>query len=213
MKRRKFASRWACTGLISAISLSALIGAMLLLIKTVGQFVGANTAQWVQALGSILALVGAFVIMHRQNAHVAAMSLDAERRTLVRQAKIVAVLADKLRFEIEWFTGLLSHSESPAAILWEHREQELFTEILPVFDTIPLYSLGSERLVRGVFEIKKAAADLRRLVETAARIPKAQFDFSDLGDKNIRKHSGSIRLRAAIAHDLVNSGRDELSVQ
>lgn len=121
---------------------------------------GANTAAWIQAIGSILAIFGAFFVGKQQaiEAEKLAEKLrkDARTQTLDGYVAIVLNLAKKVE-QLEQALGYGTVSNFRLSWVWVQRIQ--FQVALEAVGRMPVYDFGDPQKIDAALSIHGAAAD------------------------------------------------------
>lgn len=148
-------------------------------------FEKADWASWVQAVGSIFAIVGAFAIgkhqadVQRQVAERARQELVGDKHATVKGIvdrvfqlclDVEAHIADQTKPELHAFAFLYIEANVPAA-------QRLLEDI-------PLFALGSADLVHATLDMQKAAQGLVAGVEMFRRRPTGPGDGLPISEKH-----------------------------
>lgn len=157
----------------------------LILVGRAYGFEKADWASWVQAVGSILAIIGAFAIgkhqadVQRQVSERARQELVGDKHSTVKGIvdrvfqlclNVEAHIADETKSEIHAFAFLYIEANVPAA-------QRLL-------DDIPLFELGSADLVHATLDMQKAAQGLIAGVEMFRRRPTGPRDGLPISEKH-----------------------------
>ncbi|MBB1630289.1 hypothetical protein [Cupriavidus sp. UME77] len=123
-------------------------------------------AAWVQAVGSVAAIVGAFAIANRQsrNQHESAMQLDREklRRSWSSAKAILDALVQQCLEVAPAFEGDGKFGNVAFAGKYE---AESFQKALRRVDSIPLFELDSTELVTAVVGLQDEATYLVRWID------------------------------------------------
>lgn len=182
--------------------------ATMVIIKWLIDFVTWTTLDsgWAQAIGSVAALGIAIYIMREQ----ARFSLQAENRALIRQANTVSAIVEKLHTELQYYAKALKNEETAAKNLHDLKDTKAFFEVSKAVDAIPLYSLGSIYMVRGIFEMQKAANEFAILLEEAKRFAAENPDFSTWNGGHIAKQGRFIGMKSKISYGLFLKGVAEV---
>lgn len=113
-------------------------------------------AAWVQAIGSIGAIVATIFVLNRQNLHAQRMFEQADRRERVRTAKSVGAIASKIIGKISSQLQCITDTENPELAnfvlncLRTKEEQDSAEVMVRTAAAIPLHELGSYNLVIGI---------------------------------------------------------------
>lgn len=164
---------------------------------------------WVQAIGSIAALVVAIYILRKQTT----FAVETENRALKRQADTVAAIVAKLHDEIQHYAKQLSDSRTAPAALFELKDVETFFEVSKAVDGIPLYSLGSVKMVNGIFEMQRATARFKDLFALGRTLTERQPDIQNWNGDEIANHARFMGMVSKIAYGIFLDGHRALTAE
>ncbi|NHZ94587.1 hypothetical protein [Massilia sp. CCM 8734] len=118
-------------------------------------------ASWVQAVGSIAALVVAIYVMSRQNAHAARLIAQADSVALTRRANTVSVVVESAYWQIH---ACINHMQVAAANndvadlqISLSSSKHVCEVIRSSLTNIPIHDLGSADMATGVIHIDSTA--------------------------------------------------------
>ena len=185
MKARAFVKYGAIALMLGATGFVLGIGILTLVFapKT-GTFApvnGSDAAAWIQAVGSIGAIIGAFLLGTKQSndARKLALDLELQRRSeqvkryrstvgvLMATARVLARVIDEMeydRFRRRWMRFI--HHDVRTA--------------LAAFDAIPVHEFGSEKRILNAFALRSALQGLVddvQMVMEATGLQQAQFAY------------------------------------
>jgi len=191
----------------SAMGLILFVATMVI-IRWVVDFVTWSTLDsgWAQVIGSVLALAVAIYVMRQQ----ASFAISTEERALKRQADTVAAIVAKLNEEIQYYAQRLDDEESSAEALFDLKDTDAFFEVLKAVDAIPLYSLGSVKMVRGIFEMQKASRRFKEILEWGQQLNATTPDFRQWDSQEITRRAAFMGLVSRIAYGIFVDGYNAL---
>ncbi|WP_298407686.1 hypothetical protein [Janthinobacterium sp.] len=148
----------------------SLIGASIA-IALIGNFAGLDRNSWpgwVQAIGSVAALLVAIFVMRRQNAHTTKLALEADKRVLLRKVAAISAVVDRTHEQMSHsFTKIIEVASSIDVRLlkltWSIEKAVLHSMKLQL-DEIPLHEIGSYELVTGIHKTIEVLSDFDLLV-------------------------------------------------
>jgi len=125
-------------------------------------------ASWIQAIGSILAIVGAFLVGDR-TASASLAQAEKIRIAAVRAkyAAVKACLDDGFQICLDLKADWLDAVAGRRTTLFLRYDREIFLECLDILKTVPLFDLASADLVKYVVEFKRSLAAIQTFVEGA----------------------------------------------
>lgn len=136
-------------------------------------------ASWVQAAGSVLAIVAAFVLGERQSVKALEGIRTAERLVVQRKIECIIGIADACaEFGKQHGAAFQPHGFPYLTIMiteWDVDIRHLVTAL----DAIPIHEIGSMNAVSALIELKKNTTYLERALTKAsnhAQGPNAQDD-------------------------------------
>ncbi|WP_343718639.1 hypothetical protein [Achromobacter dolens] len=164
MKTRAFLKYGAITLALGTTGFVLAVGALTLIFSPeTGTFAptnGADAAAWIQAVGSILAIVGAFFVGKQQAIEAAKLAeklrKDARTQTLDGYVAIVLNLFQKLE-RLEHALGYDQVSAFRTAWVWVQRME--FKVALEAFDRMPVHDFADVGKIDAAFSIHGAAAE------------------------------------------------------
>ena len=119
-------------------------------------FTRGDWSAWVQAVGSVAALVVAIFVMSRQNANAIHVILGAEKRALQRRALAVSAIVNRANVQME---SCIRHFERAATEADEEKfmhaaemVSKVMHELRSALVQIPMHELGSHDLVAGLHQ-------------------------------------------------------------
>lgn len=127
-------------------------------------------AAWVQAIGSIAALLVAIFVMKRQNKHATELLIDADKRALLRRANAVGAVLDRAYTQLpqicnQIILGLAAQNEDfvkASLTTAVHMVKELQIAIR----SIPAHELGSYEMVSGLYKTMEALSGFDKAAST-----------------------------------------------
>jgi hypothetical protein len=164
---------------------------------------------WVQAIGSIAALGVTIYVLKKQTT----FAVETENRVLKRQADTVAAIVAKLHDEIQHYAKQLSDSHTAPAALFELKDIETFCEVSKAVDGIPLYSLGSVKMVNGIFEMQRATARFKDLFALGRTLTERQPDIQNWNGEEIARHAQFMGMVSKIAYGIFLDGHRALTAE
>lgn len=131
-----------------------------------------DSASWVQAVGSIGAIVGAFAVGNRQadsaRRHAVEAIEDRQRKRCEAVAAIVRTAAD----QVTSMAVLLQKMPVWSFVLYRELPTHSIPEVTNAIAAVPLHDLGSYEAVMGLTDLlanlKSISAELERLERTAS---------------------------------------------
>ena len=169
----------------------------------------AEWAAWVQAAGSIIALVVAIFVMSRQNRHAAKLIADADRLTTLRRAQSVHALVLRAAKQLTNVRRQAEIVPVTASDLVLTKVQlkisiEITGELLGNLKAIPTYDLGSFDMAEGVHRIIEAASTIMTTLRAIEPEP------SQVGASHVVESNRSMLEMAGRGVALFEKGMNEL---
>jgi hypothetical protein len=126
-------------------------------------------ASWVQAVGSILAIVGAFYIGKHQADVQMKVAEQARQHVLSDRYSTIKGIVDRafqkcLNVEPDVIRNGKDGPFGNLAFTFSYREEE-FSRAIRLLEEAPFYELGSDVLVAGIFELRDAMESVQRWVQ------------------------------------------------
>lgn len=158
-------------------------------------------AAWVQALGSVGAIFGSYLIgrwqSEREDEHAQRMALVAKRE---KWAAVKAVIDDIYRQCLD----LAPHFEGPQAgidveALALHYDRRKFTKSLERVESIPVFELNSDSLASPIIDFQREARRVGRWVDAACGERDANAGDEQIDAERVKHMAGQAvgRLRVA----------------
>jgi hypothetical protein len=177
-------------------------------------------ASWMQAIGSVAAILGAYWIGERQSASALRAARESEIASLKRRLDAYAAVAKSAcdqAMNVSKLAGALSGQQFK--INWIDQNGPVYRSAFASTESIPLHDLGSAEAVRSLIILKTALARMERFIEAqadAGELDEATHAFNQKElfgmawvideswqDLARRLEIGADTLRAAQIHDLV----------
>lgn len=161
---RKSDFKWADWAILIFIATAALVAIPYVLFgkEVVTRFLTSEvTAAWVQAIGSIGALIGAFVVLERQV--LAARKLEADKRHLddLVKTEVVLTLFSNVYDQCTALQNVISQLPIPPH--W--RAVRRLKELSRAFQSLPLLEIPGAGVAVGVLQMPQGIDDLISVVE------------------------------------------------
>lgn len=136
-------------------------------------------AYWVQAIGSIATLIGAFVLGKRQSLIEKANALELADIAIKRRwAAVQGVINDLYQQCIDVEIAFSEPDEDFGNVAFIFRyDQRTFEAALARAEHIPVFELNSSTLVKNVLDFQRNANEIKGWVEVAQKI--MAHDFTD----------------------------------
>jgi len=157
-------------------------------------FSRSECASWVQAVGSIAAILFAWLITRRQIKAQASLAEEAEGRAVKRSYDAIRAVVDGAARQFLKLHPVMSEENSDDLSYLEllfHYEERSFDDAINALETVRLIELGSYELVEAIAGIKIGMVKLRHAVNRAMseRDPDVEPDhpIRAYGDEVIRQ--------------------------
>lgn len=160
-------------------------------------------AAWVQAFGSVGAIVGSYLIgrwqSEREDDHAQHMALQAKRE---KWAAVKAVLDDIYHQCLDVADGFDDADAPLAAPFAPHYDGRKFAKSLERVESIPVFELNSDRLAGPIIDFQREARRVGGWIERARDRVAGQRDDAEFDDARVKAMAqGALqRLRAAYTH-------------
>lgn len=123
----------------------------------------ADWAAWVQAVGSIAALVVAIYVMSQQNKNAVHMVVNADRRALQRRAAAVSVVVDRSNLVLvacaNSLEAALKQADFTVHALFDFKtSRPAIAKALDRLEAIPIHELGSAEMAGAIDDLVKCLA-------------------------------------------------------
>ncbi|WP_213306014.1 hypothetical protein [Paraburkholderia sacchari] len=123
-------------------------------------------ASWMQAIGSIAAILGAYWVGERQSATAARTAREFEKASLTRRLSAYAAVAKSARDQATNVSALAENLNGQQFYLdWVDQNGPVFRSAFASTESIPLHDLGSAEAVRALIVLKTALARMERFIE------------------------------------------------
>lgn len=160
---------------------------------------GDGGAAWVQAVGSIAALGVAIFVMSHQNKNAVRLIYYADELQVKRRARVAGIIFRDLRGPAEYFAYSLiedyhaADAEEASDLIAARRhalscqidtlsvDQTWYHDPLTMINNIPIYEIGSERLVDIIFIFRNGLKRFAAALNSAGNDPEG-FDPKTLHD-------------------------------
>lgn len=146
------------------------------LIGTVFGLSKSDWAAWVQAIGSIGAIIAAIFVMKSQSESASRLMIASDRRALQRRTNSVGAIIERANTQAalaaDRLQGVGCEKKEPApddlngferdraivlsALEFFFRGEPQFSEIIAIIDEIPVHDLGSRKMVEALFLMRTA---------------------------------------------------------
>lgn len=148
----------ARNGYVKIAAVTAAISTIAILQGLSASLNASEWANWVQAVGSIVALGVAIFVMSRQNRHAAKLIADADRLSTLRRARSVHAILGRTLVRCQSVrpeTEVFPDTPTKLSKLETHLQLsvESLTEIQKVLKAMPTYDLGSFDMANGVHSV------------------------------------------------------------
>lgn len=192
MNMRTVTKLGAAALLLSAIGFVGAIGVLTLVFAPrSGAYAptsSSDAAAWVQAIGSIAAIVGAFVLGNWQARVARETALELERaRERTRTGGLAGILTQLLKLSYNTLrtiqTGTFEDFEASwknAIGIWMHTTIEAATQL-------PLYDLGSPARIFCAVRVRDMASDVHKLASAIAAKPPADIHKPLIDDSDLNR--------------------------
>lgn len=135
----------------------------------------AEVAYWAQAILAFATIFVAIYVLRAQGDHAANLMIRADERTLRRRVDSIGAILDEACYQIEQVAEAIHGTaarkakaqsgvpEQPQdadayvlAAVSRFKGKPQFDNIIRAIDTIPLYEVGGQQMVRAIFDIRSA---------------------------------------------------------
>jgi hypothetical protein len=158
-------------------------------------------AAWIQALGSILAVLGAYWLGGRQSKAALSNSMrmhDVERDQ--RRQAIVAIMA-ATKVYIDGLASIVQNTDSDRRLFGHQYDDQTIVGFIDALSQIPIYEIGSAEAVTGLLCFKNEVIFLRSNITAflEARVPAGTVLYvhqnrDSSGDLKISKNQKEISI-------------------
>lgn len=159
---------WSIAQAITLATVALAVGAVLLyMILMVPVLDSANSAAWVQAVGSIMAIVGAYLVGERQVQGALRSVREAQRLELSRKnASILGIAAEANRIGLAVAKAFEGGGMNSIAVTLSYDER-LADDVVNALAALPFHDLGSYEAVTSLFRLKNEMVKLQGAVADA----------------------------------------------
>jgi len=113
-------------------------------------------AAWIQAVGSIGAIIAAVYVMHVQGEKAARLAADTDKRALLRRASAVGAIFSHAIQQLHQHSVHLQNEESSHTYLEIVANDGFLNETIRAVAAVPLHELGSHDMVAGFHLLAEA---------------------------------------------------------
>jgi hypothetical protein len=148
-------------------------------------------ASWVQAVGSIVAILGAWTLTRQQIDAQARLAEEAEKRATNRAYDAIRAVLDGAAKQFLKLQPVMSDENTDEfgdLELMFHYEDRSFDDAINALETVRLIELGSYELVEAIAGIKIGMVKLRHAVNVA----KSERDPEEEPDHQIRAYGDDV---------------------
>ncbi|HVK94746.1 MAG TPA: hypothetical protein VM571_08465 [Noviherbaspirillum sp.] len=151
-------------------------------------------AAWVQAIGSIAAIAGAYLLAEKASRDAREQSLAMDRLTLQRKRDSILAIADAARAHADSIYRAFETDNDmintlAIALVFNKR---VYSDVINAIAAVPLHDLGSFQAVDSLLKIKEASVYLVEKVERAWH-PADSQEIYQARPRNVRDEKASIR--------------------
>ncbi|MGR7948863.1 hypothetical protein ACU6HM_06255 [Alcaligenes sp. RM2] len=131
-----------------------------------------DIAAWLQAFGSMGAIVGSYIVGSRQSAasHQSAVALEESRREKSQQGYVAIVL--NLKEEGLAAVKLFEDQKDPTGFNseWNTKNSLAMATALKMFSSTPIYEMGDSEKIKKSFRVEKICREIYEKGDTLSRL-------------------------------------------
>lgn len=172
----------------------------------------ADAAAWIQAVGSIAAIIGSFWLGRRQAEEARRLAVTMAVSAKIERERAYYKIVDLLYYALENIGVEMKKSDYEQAFqsIWEHHARSRCGGLTAAFDALPLHELGSSSRILYASELRSTANGIIKLADLAASQIKAGnklgpglLEALDAYEKTIK--SCFAEFQAAYPSDFINA--------